>query len=95
MTFGSPTIQSRHSSVQEPHPSPTSAIFANIDDELRDAWRVHSHGQEEDLRYALDRVIKRVEELVRGQVCFTVAVMNRSWFASRPCSRSRTRLKLN
>ncbi|KAG2342823.1 hypothetical protein BDR05DRAFT_963619 [Suillus weaverae] len=63
MTFGSPTIQSRHSSVQEPHPSPTSAIFAGIDDELRDAWRVHSHGQEEDLRYALDRVIKRVEEL--------------------------------
>ncbi|KAG1869756.1 hypothetical protein C8R48DRAFT_699609 [Suillus tomentosus] len=63
MTFGSPTIQSRHSSIQEPHPSPTSAIFAGIDDELRDAWRVHSHGQEEDLRYALDRVIKRVEEL--------------------------------
>ncbi|KAG2154343.1 uncharacterized protein EDB93DRAFT_1131673 [Suillus bovinus] len=63
MTFGSSSIQSRHSSVQEPHPSPTSAIFAGIDDELRDAWRVHSHGQEEDLRYALDRVIKRVEEL--------------------------------
>ncbi|KAG1890129.1 hypothetical protein F4604DRAFT_1708789 [Suillus subluteus] len=63
MTFGSPTIQSRHSSVQESHPSPTSSIFAGIDDELRDAWRVHSHGQEEDLRYALDRVIKRVEEL--------------------------------
>lgn len=63
MTFGSPTVQSRYSSVQEPHPSPTSAIFAGIDDELRDAWRVHSHGQEEDLRYALDRVIKRVEEL--------------------------------
>ncbi|KAG2135466.1 hypothetical protein DEU56DRAFT_807170 [Suillus clintonianus] len=62
MTFGSPT-QSRYSSVKEPHPSPTSAIFAGIDDELRDAWRVHSHGQEEDLRYALDRVIKRVEEL--------------------------------
>jgi hypothetical protein len=63
MTFGSPTIQSRHSSAQELHPSSTSSIFASIDDELRDAWRVHSHGQEEDLRYALDRVIKRVEEL--------------------------------
>lgn len=65
MTFGSPTIQSRHSSVQESHPSPTStsSMFASIDDELRDAWRVHSHGQEEDLRCALDRVIKRVEEL--------------------------------
>lgn len=74
MTFGSPTVQSRYSPAQEPHPS---AIFAGIDDELLDAWRVHSHGQEEDLRYALDRVIKRVEELVRGQVCFTVAVMNR------------------
>ncbi|KAG2366282.1 hypothetical protein BDR07DRAFT_1470153 [Suillus spraguei] len=65
MTFGSPTVQSRHSSVQEPHPSPTStsSMFASIDDELRDAWRVHSHGQEEDLRCALDRVIKRMEEL--------------------------------
>ncbi|KAG0700813.1 hypothetical protein DFH29DRAFT_602636 [Suillus ampliporus] len=67
MVFGSPTVQSRipniHSPIQESHLSPTSAIFVGIDDELRDAWRVHSHGQEEDLRYALDRVIKRVEEL--------------------------------
>ncbi|KAG1751422.1 uncharacterized protein EDB91DRAFT_1105432 [Suillus paluster] len=67
MVFGSPTVPSRipgiHSPVQEPHLSPTSAIFAGIDDELHDAWRVYSHGQEEDLRYALDRVIKRVEEL--------------------------------
>ncbi|OAX41146.1 hypothetical protein K503DRAFT_864101 [Rhizopogon vinicolor AM-OR11-026] len=67
LTFGSPNVQTRipssRSSVQESHLSPTSAVFANIDDELHDARRVHSHGQEEDLRYALDRVIKRVEEL--------------------------------
>jgi len=81
LTFGSPTVQSHtpsiRSSVQESHLSPTSTVFASIDDELHDARRVHSHGQEEDLRYALDRVIKRVEELVRRQVCFSVAVMNR------------------
>ncbi|KAI6033225.1 hypothetical protein F5J12DRAFT_799566 [Pisolithus orientalis] len=39
------------------------AIFSSIDDELRDVGRVHSQGQEEDLRHALERVIKRVEEL--------------------------------
>ncbi|OJA20514.1 hypothetical protein AZE42_01587 [Rhizopogon vesiculosus] len=81
LTFGSPNVQTRipssRSSVQESHLSPTSAVFANIDDELHDARRVHSHGQEEDLRYALDRVIKRVEELVRRQVCFSAVVMNR------------------
>lgn len=43
--------------------TPHSAIFSGIDDELRDARRVYSQGQEEDLRYALERVIKRVEEL--------------------------------
>ncbi|KAH7923165.1 hypothetical protein BV22DRAFT_606119 [Leucogyrophana mollusca] len=43
--------------------SPTTAVFIAVDDELRDARRVHSQGQEEDLRLALDRVIKRVEEL--------------------------------
>jgi len=44
--------------------TPHSAIFSGIDDELRDARRVYSQGQEEDLRYALERIIKRVEELV-------------------------------
>lgn len=44
--------------------TPHSAIFSGIDDELRDARRVYSQGQEEDLRYALERVITRVEELV-------------------------------
>ncbi|KAL4073819.1 hypothetical protein V8B97DRAFT_1936590 [Scleroderma yunnanense] len=43
--------------------TPHSAIFSSIDDELRDARRVFSQGQEEDLRYALERIIKRVEEL--------------------------------
>lgn len=80
LTLGSPTLQSRISSVRSSVQdlSPTSAVFASIDDELHDARRVHSHGQEEDLRYALDRVIKRVEELVRRQVCFSAAVMNQS-----------------
>ncbi|KAH7911022.1 hypothetical protein BJ138DRAFT_37374 [Hygrophoropsis aurantiaca] len=47
----------------EPPKSPTTAVFAEVDDELRDVRRVHTHGQEEDLRMALDRVIKRVEDL--------------------------------
>jgi len=80
--FGSSTVQQSipniRSSLQDSRLSPTSAVFASIDDELHDARRVHSHGQEEDLRYALDRVIKRVEELVRRQVCFSAAIMNRS-----------------
>ncbi|KAI8992924.1 hypothetical protein BD414DRAFT_458322 [Trametes punicea] len=37
--------------------------FAEVEDELRDIKRVHAQGQEEDLRYALDRTINRVEEL--------------------------------
>ena len=39
--------------------------FSELDDELRDIRRVHSQGQEEDLRYALGRTINRIEELVR------------------------------
>ncbi|RPD58668.1 hypothetical protein L227DRAFT_587064 [Lentinus tigrinus ALCF2SS1-6] len=37
--------------------------FNELDDELRDIRRVHSQGQEEDLRYALSRTINRIEEL--------------------------------
>ncbi|EJF65209.1 hypothetical protein DICSQDRAFT_166262 [Dichomitus squalens LYAD-421 SS1] len=37
--------------------------FSEVDDELRDIRRVHSQGQEEDLRYALSRTINRIEEL--------------------------------
>jgi len=38
-------------------------IFSKIEEELHDARRVHSHGQEEDLHYALIMVIDRVSEL--------------------------------
>ncbi|KIK99388.1 hypothetical protein PAXRUDRAFT_822806 [Paxillus rubicundulus Ve08.2h10] len=64
LSFG-PT--NKTSQLQSPGlTSPNSympAMFTDLDDELRDARRVHSQGQEEDLRYALDRVIKRVEDL--------------------------------
>lgn len=39
-------------------------LFSTIEDEVRDCRRVGTHGQEEDLRQALDRMIGRVEELV-------------------------------
>ena len=39
--------------------------FTEIEEELHDIRRVHTHGQEEDLRMALSRMISRVEELVR------------------------------
>ena len=41
--------------------------FSEVEDELRDIRRVHSQGQEEDLRYALSRTINRIEELVRPE----------------------------
>ncbi|KAI1794242.1 hypothetical protein LXA43DRAFT_167125 [Ganoderma leucocontextum] len=41
----------------------TAPYFSELDDELRDTRRVHSQGQEEDLRYALSRTINRIEEL--------------------------------
>ncbi|KAH8107694.1 hypothetical protein BXZ70DRAFT_997414 [Cristinia sonorae] len=37
--------------------------FNEIEDELHDIRRVHTHGQEEDLKMALSRTITRVEEL--------------------------------
>lgn len=39
-------------------------MFAAVQDELRDAKRVGTHGEEEDLRAALGKTIGRVEELV-------------------------------
>ena len=42
-----------------------AVAFNQIEEELRDIRRVHSQGQEEDLRMALSRTIGRVEELVR------------------------------
>ncbi|KAJ6608431.1 hypothetical protein B0H10DRAFT_2302808 [Mycena sp. CBHHK59/15] len=41
----------------------SSALFLAIEQELHDARRVRSHGQEEDLRAALGMVINRVSEL--------------------------------
>ncbi|KAI0088099.1 hypothetical protein BDY19DRAFT_985786 [Irpex rosettiformis] len=43
--------------------STQAATFTAIEEELRDVRRVHSQGQEEDLRMALSRTIGRVEEL--------------------------------
>ena len=39
--------------------------FGSIDEELRDCKRVQRQGQEEDLREALNRMMARVEEMVR------------------------------
>jgi hypothetical protein len=39
--------------------------FGPIDEELRDCKRVQRQGQEEDLREALNRMMVRVEEMVR------------------------------
>lgn len=44
--------------------SASHPIFLKIEEELHDARRVHSDGQEDDLRYALNMVINRVGELV-------------------------------
>ena len=41
------------------------SYFSSVDEELRDCKRVQSHGQEEDLREALIRMMTRVEEMVR------------------------------
>ncbi|KAG1715626.1 hypothetical protein ID866_1550 [Astraeus odoratus] len=65
LAFGSSV---RSSQARSPGPpaspsTPHAAIFSSVEDELRDARRVYSQGQEEDLRYALERVIKRVAEL--------------------------------
>lgn len=43
----------------------SAAKFVEIEEELHDIKRVHKHGQEEDLRMALSRMILRIEELVR------------------------------
>lgn len=40
-------------------------FFTELEEELLDIKRVNTHGQEEDLKMALSRMICRVEELVR------------------------------
>lgn len=46
--------------------SSSHPIFLKVEEELHDARRVHSDGQEDDLRSALSMVINRVSELVRN-----------------------------
>jgi hypothetical protein len=53
-----------------------AATFSQIEEELRDVKRVHSHGQEEDLRMALSRTISRVEELVRSDLAYMIVDTN-------------------
>ncbi|KXN80865.1 hypothetical protein AN958_07087 [Leucoagaricus sp. SymC.cos] len=43
--------------------SGSSPLFLKIEEELHDARRVKAHGQEDDLRLALDMVINRITEL--------------------------------
>jgi hypothetical protein len=50
--------------------SPSHPLFLTIEQELHDARRVASHGQEEDLRSALNMVINRVIELVSTDVIY-------------------------
>ncbi|KAF8989782.1 hypothetical protein BDQ17DRAFT_1333859 [Cyathus striatus] len=45
------------------HKASSDPIFLKIEEELHDARRVHTHGQEDDLRYALNMVIDRVSQL--------------------------------
>ncbi|KAJ7230019.1 hypothetical protein GGX14DRAFT_581896 [Mycena pura] len=45
------------------HKTPSHPIFLTIEQELHDARRVGTHGQEDDLRGALNMVINRVTEL--------------------------------
>jgi len=59
------TVAKRPVSLAKPQPS---QLFLTLEDELRDARRVHSHGQEEDLRQALQMVINRVVELVSSMI---------------------------
>ena len=46
------------------HKTSSHPIFSQVEDELHDARRVYSHGQEEDLRSALIVVIDGVVQLV-------------------------------
>ena len=52
--------------------STQAATFIAVEEELRDVRRVHSQGQEEDLRMALSKTIGRVEELVRFPLSLAV-----------------------
>ncbi|KAF7973266.1 hypothetical protein HWV62_15699 [Athelia sp. TMB] len=47
----------------KPGATPELPIFGAVEDDVKDAKRVGTHGQEEDLRAALGKIILRVEEL--------------------------------
>lgn len=62
---GSNTLPRRSDSLNATQQkSPSHKIFLTIEEELHDARRVHSHGQEEDLKLALNMLIDRLSELV-------------------------------
>lgn len=65
---GSRTLPRRTDSLASQQKSPASQTLLTVEDELRDAKRVLSHGLEEDLRQALQMVINRVEGLVSAIV---------------------------
>ncbi|RDB16281.1 hypothetical protein Hypma_003048 [Hypsizygus marmoreus] len=61
-THGS--LPRRSDSLNATQQKPAShKIFLTIEEELHDARRVHSHGQEEDLRLALNMLIDRLSQL--------------------------------
>ncbi|KAJ2924750.1 hypothetical protein H1R20_g12340, partial [Candolleomyces eurysporus] len=69
-TYGSPGLSGqtsksdKHSSLNATQQkSQSNPFFLQIEEELHDARRVQSDGQEDDLRSALDMVINRVSEL--------------------------------
>lgn len=64
---GSSTLPSRTDSLKlnaTQQKTPTHKILLTIEEELHDARRVHSHGQEEDLRLALNMLIERLSQVV-------------------------------
>lgn len=69
-------------------------IFAEVESELRDARRVVTHGQEEDLRAALGIMIGRVEGLVclslRNCLSVPFSIFDRVRFLKRPKEQTRS-----
>jgi hypothetical protein len=55
-------------------------MFGAVGEEMHDSKRVEKHGQENDLRYALGMVIRRVGELVSLYLSRSISV--RTFFIS-------------
>lgn len=80
----SPSLPRRSDSLNATQQkSSIQPIFLTIEQELHDARRVQTHGQEDDLRGALGMVINRVSELV----CFLPVSRFRSCLNVLGCSR--------